>query len=677
MTDGQDRLLPSDKRAVDALPNGYVDIEAARRATPSAGVGTDTVQALAGYHALVDGYLRDLLGAASDLSVGLVEILRYCVLAPGKRVRPILALLTAETLGHDARDVLPIACSVELIHTQSLIHDDLPAMDDSTMRRGREACHVHFGEGLAVLAGDTLYPEALNLILSRQQGPADRVLAAAREIVSTTGTSGLATGQYLDLTLRSDADAEVVQAMLDLKTASLIRAPMRAVCAWGDAPAPILQALDTYAINLGRLYQMVDDKLDVVGDPATIGKDVSVDERMGRQTYVSVHGVDGLHDAMRLAHSEMKQAIMDLPQGVEQLAQIADWLLERGEQAGSGPDAAVRKTQARKTQHLHFARREDAVHREGTELDRWRLCHHALPERHLDDVKLDVTLAGKNLAAPILISSMTGGVPESIEVNRRLAHAAVKHGAGFAVGSGRLLLDQPELRNTYFNPDEWPRPPLLAANLGAAQIVGPDGPAHAEALLSCLQADALIVHVNPLQESVQPEGQPQYAGVAKALAKVVERVAPVPVVVKEVGFGMSLDDLRLIAETGAQAIDVAGSGGTNWALIEGMRTAEAARVAQAFANWGIPTASVLELAAEADIGVPLIASGGLRDGVDATKCLALGASAAGFARTFLLAAQKGVVDDVLKTTIKQIRIATWLCGVADVNELGREHLVRS
>ena len=266
---------------------------------------------------------------------------------------------------------------------------------------------------------------------------------------------------------------------------------------------------------------------------------------------------------------------------------------------------------------------------------------------------------------------MTGGTPEAAEINGRLARAAAEHGLAMVLGSGRALLDDPAALSTYRSAD---RPPLLLGNLGAAQVRRPDAPERAERLVSLLEADGLTVHLNPIQEAVQPEGEPDFAGVAAGIAAIVERLAPLPVVVKEVGFGMDAADVALLRDAGVAAIDVAGAGGTNWALVEGRRDERAGDVAAAFADWGVPTADALIEALATAPGLPVIASGGLRDGVDAAKALALGASAAGLARPFLLAAQADTTSHVASTLIRQLRVAVWAVGAASVSDLSTDNL---
>jgi isopentenyl-diphosphate delta-isomerase len=327
----------------------------------------------------------------------------------------------------------------------------------------------------------------------------------------------------------------------------------------------------------------------------------------------------------------------------------------------------------RKADHLRIAAGPGVEHVAGTGLERVRLRHRALPGRDLADVGLDCDLLGVRLAAPLVISAMTGGTADALEVNRRLARAAAEHGVALVLGSGRALLDNPALLPTY-RPAGGGRAPLLLGNLGAAQVRGADGPERAERLLDVLGADGLSIHLNPVQEAVQPEGQPAFSGVLEGIAAVVARLAPRPVVVKEVGFGMDPEDVRALAGAGVAAVDVAGAGGTNWALIEGRRDPRAGAVAAAFADWGVPTLEALAGARAAAPGLPLIASGGLRDGVDAAKCLALGASAAGLARPFLVAASADRAGAAVGAVVEQLRIATWAAGARAATALGPEHL---
>ena len=322
---------------------------------------------------------------------------------------------------------------------------------------------------------------------------------------------------------------------------------------------------------------------------------------------------------------------------------------------------------ARKADHLRAAAAPGALHRRGPGLDDVRLRHRALPGRDLADVDLTTTLLGRPLRVPLLIAAMTGGTPEATPLNDRLAAAAVEHGAGMALGSASALLDDPTLARSY-RPRH--RPPLLLANLGVVGLT----PARATRVVELLGPDALSIHLNPIQEAVQPEGDPAFAGALERIAATVAALSPVPVVVKEVGFGLDAQDARLLAEAGVAAIDVAGAGGTNWALVEGLRDPRAGAVAEAFADWGVPTADAVREVRAAVPDVPVIASGGVGDGVAAAKCLALGAAAAAIARPLLIAAREDRATELLGAIAEQLRVATWAAGAARAVDLGPEHL---
>src|SRR4051812_27470787 len=327
----------------------------------------------------------------------------------------------------------------------------------------------------------------------------------------------------------------------------------------------------------------------------------------------------------------------------------------------------------RKADHLRLAADPGVQHTVATGLEAVRLRHRALPERALDAVSLRLRLLGHGLQAPLVISAMTGGTAQAEELTRRLLCAAARNGVGLVLGSGRRLLDDPAVLRTY-RPAGQERPPLLLANLGAVQVAGRQNAWRSEELVELLDADGLSIHLNPLQEAVQPEGEPDFQGVLDGVAAAVERIAPRPVVVKEVGFGLDFADVAALRGAGVAAVDVAGAGGTNWALVEGRRDPRAGALARAFAGWGNPTADAIADARAAAPRLPVIASGGLRDGVDVAKCLALGASAGGLAAPFLRAAQDDRATEAVRTVVDQLRIATWLTGVGHVQELSGAHL---
>lgn len=327
----------------------------------------------------------------------------------------------------------------------------------------------------------------------------------------------------------------------------------------------------------------------------------------------------------------------------------------------------------RKAEHLDAAASPEAVHAVSAGFDRIRLRHRALPGGDLADVDLGTELLGCRLDVPLVVSAMTGGSEASRVVNVELLVAAEEHGAAMILGSSRALVDQPELVDTY-RPTR-ARPPLLLANLGVSHLVQGLTADQALRVVELLDADGLALYLNPMQEAIQPEGHPEFAGAIERIAELVEALAPLPILVKEIGFGLDRADVAQLRDAGVAAIDVAGAGGTNWALVEGLRDDDARAIAAPFASWGRPTVDALCDAVDtAGLALPIIASGGVRDGVDAARCLALGATAVGVARPLLLAARAGCATPALGTLAEQLRIATWCAGAGSAAALGAEHL---
>jgi geranylgeranyl diphosphate synthase, type II len=248
--------------------------------------------------------------AADPEAAGLDEAMRYSLLAGGKRIRPVLTLATASAIGRDPDWVLPLAVAIELIHTYSLIHDDLPAMDDDDLRRGRPTCHRAFGEDVAILAGDGLYAEAFTLLLDRQEGAPDRVLAAARELARATGAQGMVAGQYIDVAGTAQAGPAGLRRLHELKTGRLIAASVECVLLLaGIEDAERIHSFTQFARELGVLFQIVDDILDVTGSQETLGKQQGSDERLGKRTYVTEFGVEGARDLAAQSHARARAAL--------------------------------------------------------------------------------------------------------------------------------------------------------------------------------------------------------------------------------------------------------------------------------------------------------------------------------------------------------------------------------
>ncbi len=335
----------------------------------------------------------------------------------------------------------------------------------------------------------------------------------------------------------------------------------------------------------------------------------------------------------------------------------------------------------RKADHIRIATEEDVGFGSLTNgLDRYRFVHQALPEIDLDAVDTTTTLLGRRLAAPILISCMTGGVAKGGLINRILAAAAQHSGVAMGVGSQRAALDDPALEATFQIRELAPDVPLLA-NLGAAQLAGPDGLDRCLAVVRMICADALVIHVNPLQEALQPEGTTRFAGLIDRIGEVAAAI-DVPIIIKEVGWGIAENIARRLAEVGVAGIDVAGAGGTNWGEVERRRMDDPVmvRVAEEFRDWGIPTADAVVGCRRGFPDGLVIASGGLRTGLDAAKCLALGADAVGFAAPLLKAAvvSRRAVDERLRGIIEGLRIAMFCIGAATLTDLaGTPHLVRA
>jgi geranylgeranyl diphosphate synthase, type II len=279
--------------------------------------------------ALVDDALAQLTFSTAAPTAGLEEAMRYSLLAGGKRVRPVLALATARALGAQPQDFLPVACAIELIHTYSLIHDDLPAMDDDALRRGLPTSHVKFGEDVAILAGDGLFAEAMRLFCE-QPGEPPRVLAALRELASATGVDGMVGGQYVDV-IGASTDAEGLRALHALKTGRLIAASVNVVLLLEGAAEPETMPYRRFAEELGVLFQIVDDILDVTESDEQLGKPHGSDERHGKLTYVSLFGLERARELAAQSHEKAIAALAEATGGTEDLRHIADYIFTRNE----------------------------------------------------------------------------------------------------------------------------------------------------------------------------------------------------------------------------------------------------------------------------------------------------------------------------------------------------------
>ncbi|MGI8726330.1 MAG: polyprenyl synthetase family protein [Solirubrobacterales bacterium] len=277
---------------------------------------------------MVDARLAELRFSDRVVASGLQEAMRYSLLAGGKRIRPVLCLATARSLGLDPARLLPTACALELIHTYSLIHDDLPAMDDDDLRRGKPTAHKAFGEDVAILAGDALFAEAIKLIAAEQEGENQRVLEAVCEVAAATGVEGMVGGQYIDVAV-GGGDAETLRTLHSLKTGKLIGASVRAALVLAGASEQRAAPYRRFADELGVLFQIVDDILDVTGSDAELGKPSGSDERHGKLTYVSLLGLDQSRKLAADSYAQALTALGETDGQADDLRRIAEFVFTR------------------------------------------------------------------------------------------------------------------------------------------------------------------------------------------------------------------------------------------------------------------------------------------------------------------------------------------------------------
>jgi isopentenyl-diphosphate Delta-isomerase len=329
-------------------------------------------------------------------------------------------------------------------------------------------------------------------------------------------------------------------------------------------------------------------------------------------------------------------------------------------------------TGARKSDHIRINVAED-VDAKGVAsgFDNYRFEHQALPEIDLSDVDTSTELLGRRLNAPLLISCMTGGTPEAQRINDTLAEIAEEFGIAMGLGSGRALIEKPETLPTFDVRTHAPTA-LLLANVGAVHLNKGYGVDQCRRLVETLRADALVLHLNALQEALQPEGDTNFRGLLAQIVTLCKQLET-PVVVKEVGWGIGPDAVRALFDAGVAAVDLAGAGGTSWSEVERYRIAEPwrARVAAAFAGWGIPTDECIRKARAVAPKETLIASGGIRSGLDVAKAIALGADAAGIAGPFLRAADVSIDEarDYAHEIVETLCIAMFCIGVRTVSGL--------
>jgi geranylgeranyl diphosphate synthase type II len=277
----------------------------------------------------VEAYLEQLRFSDLAATNGLDEAMRYSLLAGGKRIRPVLCLAAARSAAGDPAEVLPAAAAIELIHTYSLIHDDLPAMDDDDLRRGRPTSHVVHGEDVAILAGDGLFAEAIGLFCERQTGDPARVLAALGELALATGVGGMVGGQYVDVTAGEGLDADGLRHLHSLKTGRLIAASVLVPLLIAGLQDDRLEPYRRFSAELGVLFQIVDDILDVTGSDEQLGKPHGSDERHGKVTYVSLFGLDRARELAAESHANARAALAEVEGETADLELVTDFIRTR------------------------------------------------------------------------------------------------------------------------------------------------------------------------------------------------------------------------------------------------------------------------------------------------------------------------------------------------------------
>jgi len=335
------------------------------------------------------------------------------------------------------------------------------------------------------------------------------------------------------------------------------------------------------------------------------------------------------------------------------------------------------QTGKRKRDHIQINLSEDVTHLVTSGLERFRFIHKALPELDLAQIDPSVSFLGHSLNLPLLISSMTGGTPDAKQINIRLAEVAQANNIAMGLGSLRAAIDNPSVADT-FRVRPWAPDILLLANLGAVQLNYGYGTDHCLRAVELVKADGLILHLNPIQEALQREGNTRWSDLLMKIEAICAAL-PVPVIAKEVGWGISGTTARQLASAGVAAIDVAGAGGTSWSQVEMHRARDqvSRRVAGHFHDWGIPTAESLLQVRDAAPDMPVIASGGLRPGLDVAKAIALGASLAGMAGPFLRAASSSAEQaaDLVQEIGRTLRIAMFSTGSKDIAALQTAELV--
>jgi geranylgeranyl diphosphate synthase type II len=286
--------------------------------------------ALAGQRLLINRQLAEYVDRlGSDCPDRLREAMAYSLLAGGKRLRPLLTLLACEAAGGNPQAALPAACAVEMIHTYSLIHDDLPAMDDDSLRRGRPTCHIQFGEAIAILAGDALLTLAFE-VLARDVHPPQVAAACCADLAAAAGATGMVAGQTADFEAEGTgvAGIEQLQAIHLRKTGRLLRSALTMGGRIAGASPEALASLAQYGDKVGLAFQIADDLLDIVGEQEKMGKGVRKDANLGKLTYPFLLGMQESRKRARLLIDEACRSLAVFGEASQRLEALAHFVLE-------------------------------------------------------------------------------------------------------------------------------------------------------------------------------------------------------------------------------------------------------------------------------------------------------------------------------------------------------------
>ena len=341
----------------------------------------------------------------------------------------------------------------------------------------------------------------------------------------------------------------------------------------------------------------------------------------------------------------------------------------------------ARKTRKRKADHIRISLEKDVQARKTTTcFEDIHLIHKALPEINKQEINLSTEVFNHKFSAPLIVGAITGGTPEATRINAAIAEAVEELGLGMGVGSQRAAIEDKKLEKTFTVARKKAPNAFLIANIGGVQLVNGYSIKEVEKAVAMIEADAIAIHLNPLQEAIQPEGQTNFRGILEKISEIAEKIDK-PLIVKETGAGIAAEEAKKLETVGVNGIDVSGAGGTSFAAVEyyrvkGPKNSFQRRLGDVFWDWGIPTAiSVVEVSQS--VKIPVIASGGVRDGVDMAKALALGANLTSLSQPILQAAVKGAREtkNVLSLLIEELRNAMFLVGANSVQELHKVPLV--